>query len=144
MSCRSLSFIPQTSYDLASRPQESPKLSSSCQVRVPRWVSESLAEPSRHRESHIPSVRCRRTTIRTEEVVGGVQDFHSAFADLSDLRIHCFENVTALFFVVAISEYNQLLAEDTTTNRMIESMTLFESIANSRSVQRSLNVSRLY
>lgn len=47
-------------------------------------------------------------------------------------RIHCFENVTALFFVVAISEYNQVLSEDESTNRMLESMTLFESISNSR------------
>ncbi|ORY74790.1 G protein alpha-subunit [Leucosporidium creatinivorum] len=51
--------------------------------------------------------------------------------------IHCFENVQCLFFVVAISEYNQLLAEDTTTNRVVEAATLFDSIANSRWFQNS-------
>ncbi|KAL1924989.1 uncharacterized protein VTP21DRAFT_4643 [Calcarisporiella thermophila] len=46
--------------------------------------------------------------------------------------IHCFENVTALLFLVAISEYDQQLREDETVNRMQESLTLFDSICNSR------------
>ena len=35
--------------------------------------------------------------------------------------IHCFENVTAVIFVAAINEYNQVLYEDNTTSRMDES-----------------------
>ncbi|KAE9415840.1 hypothetical protein Angca_008376 [Angiostrongylus cantonensis] len=46
--------------------------------------------------------------------------------------IHCFEDVNAIIFIAAISEYDQVLFEDETTNRMIESMRLFESICNSR------------
>uniref|UniRef100_A0AC35TWB6 Guanine nucleotide-binding protein G(I) subunit alpha n=1 Tax=Rhabditophanes sp. KR3021 TaxID=114890 RepID=A0AC35TWB6_9BILA len=46
--------------------------------------------------------------------------------------IHCFENVNAIIFVVAVSEYNEVLFEDETTNRMTESMRLFESICNSK------------
>ncbi|KAL0085819.1 guanine nucleotide binding protein, alpha subunit [Phycomyces blakesleeanus] len=46
--------------------------------------------------------------------------------------IHCFENVTALIFLVAISEYDQFLIEDETVNRMQEALTLFDSICNSR------------
>lgn len=46
--------------------------------------------------------------------------------------IHCFENVTAIVFLVAISEYDQLLLEDETVNRMQEALTLFDSICNSR------------
>ncbi|CAB4475151.1 unnamed protein product [Rhizophagus irregularis] len=42
--------------------------------------------------------------------------------------IHCFENVTAIIFLVAISEYDQLLMEDETVNRMQEALTLFDSI----------------
>jgi len=42
--------------------------------------------------------------------------------------IHCFENVTAVIFVAAISEYNQKLFEDATTNRMTEALELFEEI----------------
>lgn len=46
--------------------------------------------------------------------------------------IHCFENVTAIVFLVAISEYDQMLVEDETVNRMEEALTLFDSICNSR------------
>uniref|UniRef100_A0A0N4ZK77 Guanine nucleotide-binding protein alpha-3 subunit n=1 Tax=Parastrongyloides trichosuri TaxID=131310 RepID=A0A0N4ZK77_PARTI len=46
--------------------------------------------------------------------------------------IHCFENVNAIIFVTAVSEYDEVLFEDETTNRMTESMRLFESICNSR------------
>ncbi|KAI9273014.1 guanine nucleotide-binding protein subunit alpha [Phascolomyces articulosus] len=46
--------------------------------------------------------------------------------------IHCFENVTAIIFLVAISEYDQVLIEDETVNRMQEALTLFDSICNSR------------
>jgi guanine nucleotide-binding protein subunit alpha len=46
--------------------------------------------------------------------------------------IHCFENVTALVFLVAISEYDQVLFEDESVNRLQESLTLFDSICNSR------------
>ena len=46
--------------------------------------------------------------------------------------IHCFENVTAIVFLVAISEYDQKLVEDEDVNRMQEALTLFDSICNSR------------
>lgn len=42
--------------------------------------------------------------------------------------INCFENVTALLFLVAISEYDQSLYEDESINRMQESLALFDSI----------------
>jgi len=46
--------------------------------------------------------------------------------------IHCFEGVTAVIFVAAISEYDQLLYEDDKTNRMVEALQLFDEICNSR------------
>lgn len=46
--------------------------------------------------------------------------------------IHCFENVTAVLFVAALSEYNQVLYEDETQNRMVESLQLFDEICNSK------------
>lgn len=46
--------------------------------------------------------------------------------------IHCFEAVTAIVFLVAISEYDQKLVEDADVNRMQEALTLFDSICNSR------------
>lgn len=44
--------------------------------------------------------------------------------------IHCFEGVTAVIFVAAVSEYDQKLFEDSTTNRMVEALDLFEEICN--------------
>jgi hypothetical protein len=35
--------------------------------------------------------------------------------------IHCFENVTAIIFLVAISEYDQVLIEDETVVRFCKS-----------------------
>ena len=72
--------------------------------------------------------------------------------------IHCFEDVTAIIFIVALSEYDQVkllsnflletkikiiqielisffskvLVEDETTNRMHESLRLFDSICNNK------------
>lgn len=46
--------------------------------------------------------------------------------------IHCFDQVTAVIFVAAISEYNQVLYEDNTMNRIDEAVTLFNEICNSK------------
>jgi hypothetical protein len=46
--------------------------------------------------------------------------------------IHCFEEVTAVLFVAAISEYDQVLYENAEKNRLEESLELFDEIANSR------------
>ena len=44
--------------------------------------------------------------------------------------IHCFENVTAVVFVAALSAYDQVLYEDENTNRMTEAIQLFGQICN--------------
>ena len=46
--------------------------------------------------------------------------------------IHCFDGVTAVIFVAAINEYNQVLYEDARMNRMDEAVILFDEICNSR------------
>lgn len=51
--------------------------------------------------------------------------------------IHCFEGVTAVLFVVAVSEFNQTLVEDGYTNRMEESMNVFADIIGSRWFKKS-------
>jgi len=42
--------------------------------------------------------------------------------------IHCFENVTSIIFLVALSEYDQILFESDNGNRMEESKALFKTI----------------
>ena len=44
----------------------------------------------------------------------------------------CFQGVTAIIFVTALSEYDLVLEEDDEVNRMLESMKLFDSICNNR------------
>lgn len=51
--------------------------------------------------------------------------------------IHCFEGVTAVIFVAAISEYDQKLYEDENTNRLVEALNLFEEICNSDYFQKT-------
>ena len=46
--------------------------------------------------------------------------------------LHCFEGVTAIIFCTALSGYDLVLEEDKETNRMIESMKLFDSICNNK------------
>jgi len=44
--------------------------------------------------------------------------------------IHCFDDVTAVLFIISLSDYNQTLYEDATTNRMQESEKLFGEMLN--------------
>lgn len=46
--------------------------------------------------------------------------------------IDCFDNVDAVIFVAALSEYDQSLAEAKRTNRMVEALELFKSVCNNR------------
>lgn len=79
--------------------------------------------------------RVRTSGIVTEQYV--IDDNVFEMYDVGGQRnerkkwIHCFDNVTAVIFVAAISEYNQKLFEDSSTNRMLEALDLFEEIAKS-------------
>lgn len=44
--------------------------------------------------------------------------------------IHSFQDVSAVIFMCAISEYDQKLFEDGETNRLVEALTLFEAVLN--------------
>ena len=46
--------------------------------------------------------------------------------------LRCFEDVTAIIFCVALSEYDLMLEEDSKVNRMFESMKLYERICNNK------------
>jgi len=46
--------------------------------------------------------------------------------------MHCFQDVTAVIFVAALSEYDLKLYEDETTNRMHEALKLFKDICNTK------------
>jgi GTPase SAR1 family protein len=46
--------------------------------------------------------------------------------------LHCFGDVTAVIFLVAINEYDMVLEEDNKTNRMEESLKLFQKLSGSQ------------
>ncbi|KAI1290870.1 Guanine nucleotide-binding protein G(i) subunit alpha [Halotydeus destructor] len=80
-----------------------------------------------------------RTRVKTTGIVETHFTFKGLFFKMFDVGgqrserkkwIHCFEDVTAIIFCVALSGYDLVLAEDEEVNRMIESMTLFDSICN--------------
>lgn len=51
--------------------------------------------------------------------------------------IHCFDSVTAVIFVASLSEYDQVLFEDATVNRMVEAINLFSEICNAKWFEQS-------
>ncbi|XP_036168455.1 guanine nucleotide-binding protein subunit alpha-12 isoform X5 [Myotis myotis] len=44
----------------------------------------------------------------------------------------CFDGITSILFMVSSSEYDQVLMEDRRTNRLLESMNIFETIVNNK------------
>eukprot|EP01094_Clydonella_sp_ATCC50884_P022597 TRINITY_DN5238_c0_g1_i3.p1 TRINITY_DN5238_c0_g1~~TRINITY_DN5238_c0_g1_i3.p1 ORF type:complete len:329 (+),score=124.99 TRINITY_DN5238_c0_g1_i3:247-1233(+) len=79
--------------------------------------------------------RVRSTGI--EEAEFRVEDLEFRMLDVGGQRserrkwIHCFDKVSAVLFVAALSEYDQVLREDDSQNRMKESLLLFDEICNS-------------
>ncbi|GAV06802.1 hypothetical protein RvY_16729 [Ramazzottius varieornatus] len=83
-------------------------------------------------------LRTRVKTTGIVEVQFSFKGLHFKLFDVGGQRserkkwIHCFEDVTAIIFCVSMSEYDQVLHEDETTNRMQESLKLFDSICNNK------------
>jgi len=82
-----------------------------------------------------------RARLRTSGIVErsfSINGVDFTFLDVGGQRnerrkwIHCFDNVTAIIFVAAISEYDQTLYEDEKENRLKESIRVFESICNNK------------
>eukprot|EP01006_Ploeotia_vitrea_P054161 TRINITY_DN67856_c2_g1_i10.p1 TRINITY_DN67856_c2_g1~~TRINITY_DN67856_c2_g1_i10.p1 ORF type:complete len:372 (-),score=238.24 TRINITY_DN67856_c2_g1_i10:153-1268(-) len=92
--------------------------------------------------SYLPSEQdVLRSRVRTTGIVEEhflIEDNEFAVFDVGGQRnerkkwIHCFEDVTAVIFVAALSEYDQVLFEDENTNRLDEALNLFDEICNSR------------
>jgi len=82
-----------------------------------------------------------RARLRTSGIVEKsykINNVDFKFLDVGGQRnerrkwIHCFQDVTAVMFVAAISEYDQKLYEDEKENRVHEAIEVFGNIANSQ------------
>lgn len=86
----------------------------------------------------------RIKTTGINETVITIKNWNFRMIDVGGQRserrkwIHCFDDVTAIVFVAAVSEYDEVLFEDSTMNRMAEALLLFSSICNSRWFQSTL------
>jgi len=95
---------------------------------------------------YVPSeqdvLRSRVKTTGVLETVFEVEDIFFRLVDVGGQRserrkwIHCFEDVTAILFCVALSEYDLKLYEDNETNRMHESLQLFKELCNTKWFQQ--------
>lgn len=81
--------------------------------------------------SRVRTTGITETRFRVDELVYRMFDVGGQRSERKKW-IHCFENVTAVIFVVALSAYDQVLFEDETVNRLHEALTLFDSICNSK------------
>lgn len=98
-------------------------------------VKETVADGYIPNQQDILRARVRTTGIveQTFEIENKTFVMYDVGGQRNERKkwIHCFENVTSIIFVAAISEYDQVLFEDESTNRMVEALDLFEEIANS-------------
>lgn len=105
------------------------------------FAEELKAYPAWGGDGWVPSVedcvraRARTSGIITESVV--IEDLPFVLYDVGGQRserrkwMHMFENCMACMYVVAMSEYDQVLFEDRSKNRLQESFELFQECANS-------------
>jgi len=83
-------------------------------------------------------LRARLRTSGIVERLFKIKGVDFKFLDVGGQRnerrkwIHCFEGVTAMIFVAAISEYDQVLYEDEKKNRLTEALEVFENICNQK------------
>ncbi|XP_063003446.1 guanine nucleotide-binding protein subunit alpha-15-like [Elgaria multicarinata webbii] len=89
-------------------------------------------------DGYVPSsqdiLRTRVPTTGINEYCFSVQKVTLRIVDVGGQRserrkwIHCFENVIALIYLASLSEYDQFLEENSSENRMRESLDLFRTI----------------
>lgn len=92
--------------------------------------------------NYVPSEQdVLRSRVRTTGIVENAFEIDGNTFKLFDVGgqrnerkkwIHCFSEVTAVLFVAALSEYDQVLFEDENTNRLDEAVNLFDEICNSQ------------
>lgn len=80
----------------------------------------------------------RRKTVGIIETTFSYNNATFTLVDVGGQRserkkwLHCFANVTAVIFLTAINEYDMVLEEDSSTNRLLESLKLWKALTSSQ------------
>jgi len=108
---------------------------------------DRIAEEAESTTGYIPSehdvIRCRAKTTGIIERVFTIKSTRLRIVDVGGQRnerrkwFHCFQEVDAVIFVCALSAYDQTIFEDEETNRMQESLQLFQIINSSEYFQEA-------
>jgi len=106
-------------------------------------ADENLARIAK--EDYIPSLedvlRCRLRTsgiVEQKFVIPNYEQSPFLIVDVGGQRnerskwYHCFDDVTAIIFVAALSSYDQVLYEDDSVNRMDEALTIWKDIVEKK------------
>lgn len=88
--------------------------------------------------NHDDVLQCRIRTTGIVEIEFSLEDYRFRVMDVGGQRserrkwIHCFDDVTAVIFCVALSEYDEVLVEDNRVNRMHEALELFMEVLGNK------------
>jgi GTPase SAR1 family protein len=98
---------------------------------------ERFRDPDNYTPTAADVLRARVRSTGIEEAEFKFDELRFRMFDVGGQRserrkwIHCFDSVTVVIFCASLSEYDQVLREDASTNRMQESLLLFDEIVNS-------------
>lgn len=91
---------------------------------------------------YIPSkedvLNARKATRGIQEYVIDIKGVPFRFVDVGGQRsqrqkwFQCFDEVTSILFLVSSSAFDQTILEDRVTNRLVESVNIFDTIVNNR------------
>jgi len=93
--------------------------------------------------NHDDVLQCRIRTTGIVEIIFSLENYLFRVMDVGGQRserrkwIHCFDDVTAVIFCVALSEYDEVLVEDNRVNRMHEALELFAEILSNKVFKNS-------
>jgi len=97
-------------------------------------------------DSYVPNeedwLRVRVRTTGVTETVFSLEGVNFKVVDVGGQRserrkwINAFSEVTAVIFVVAVNEYDQVLFEDPSQNRLAESLDVFQGLVNGKPLEK--------
>uniref|UniRef100_A0A915LLW3 Uncharacterized protein n=1 Tax=Meloidogyne javanica TaxID=6303 RepID=A0A915LLW3_MELJA len=135
--------VPSQERDLISKFLTYSCVNSACQHLTEFYVPDNtpylLAESSRiltpeYSPTEADVIHARASTTGVHEIFFSFRRFGIRLIDVGGQKterrkwIHCFDNVSAILYVISLSCYDQFLEEDPSINRMDDSIELFRAM----------------